>query len=188
MGTGFRIHPCGLPTKSTTRLGGASRTLSSANNSHRRAVGHKSTPYKRATGTFLPRYAIGTGFRIHPCESHQHKRHHICGAFCVGGSGWIRTTEVSDNRFTVCPLWPLGNAPMLFHNAMYYTKRSFICQPLFEKYFGFFSKFPKLLFCTFFMLKKVDNFSRLCYNIDMKKKGEVSCQEFYLPPTFTIAI
>ena len=30
-----------------------------------------------------------------------------------GGSGWIRTTEVSDNRFTVCPLWPLGNAPVL---------------------------------------------------------------------------
>ena len=29
-----------------------------------------------------------------------------------GGSGWIRTTEVSDNRFTVCPLWPLGNAPI----------------------------------------------------------------------------
>ncbi|MBQ1928155.1 MAG: hypothetical protein II366_00145, partial [Clostridia bacterium] len=26
-----------------------------------------------------------------------------------GGSGWIRTTEVRDNRFTVCPLWPLGN-------------------------------------------------------------------------------
>ena len=31
-----------------------------------------------------------------------------------GGSGWIRTTEVSDNRFTVCPLWPLGNAPIFF--------------------------------------------------------------------------
>ena len=30
----------------------------------------------------------------------------------VGGSGWIRTTEVEDNRFTVCPLWPLGNAPI----------------------------------------------------------------------------
>ena len=28
-----------------------------------------------------------------------------------GGSGWIRTTEVVDNRFTVCPLWPLGNTP-----------------------------------------------------------------------------
>ena len=34
-------------------------------------------------------------------------------AFFVGGSGWIRTTEVTDNRFTVCPLWPLGNAPIL---------------------------------------------------------------------------
>ena len=26
-----------------------------------------------------------------------------------GGEGWIRTIEVCDNRFTVCPLWPLGN-------------------------------------------------------------------------------
>ena len=31
--------------------------------------------------------------------------------FLFGGRGWIRTTEVSDNRFTVCPLWPLGNSP-----------------------------------------------------------------------------
>ena len=29
-----------------------------------------------------------------------------------GGSGWIRTTEVTDNRFTVCPLWPLGYTPI----------------------------------------------------------------------------
>ena len=29
-----------------------------------------------------------------------------------GGRGWIRTTEVTDNRFTVCPLWPLGNSPL----------------------------------------------------------------------------
>ena len=33
-------------------------------------------------------------------------------AFC-GGQGWIRTTEVSDGRFTVCSLWPLGNLPIL---------------------------------------------------------------------------
>ena len=39
-----------------------------------------------------------------PCQRH--------GVFCFGGSGWIRTTEVVDNRFTVCPLWPLGNAPI----------------------------------------------------------------------------
>ena len=34
-------------------------------------------------------------------------------SFLLGGSGWIRTTEVEDNRFTVCPLWPLGNTPIL---------------------------------------------------------------------------
>ena len=30
-----------------------------------------------------------------------------------GGQGWIRTTEVTDGRFTVCSLWPLGNLPIL---------------------------------------------------------------------------
>ena len=30
-----------------------------------------------------------------------------------GGKRWIRTTEVEDDRFTVCSLWPLGNLPML---------------------------------------------------------------------------
>ena len=34
-----------------------------------------------------------------------------CGFF-NGGRRWIRTTEVTDNRFTVCPLWPLGNSPL----------------------------------------------------------------------------
>ena len=33
--------------------------------------------------------------------------------FRFGGSGWIRTTEGKANRFTVCPLWTLGNTPML---------------------------------------------------------------------------
>ena len=30
------------------------------------------------------------------------------------GQGWIRTTEAICSRFTVCPLWPLGNLPILF--------------------------------------------------------------------------
>lgn len=30
----------------------------------------------------------------------------------IGGRGWIRTTEVTDDRFTVCSLWPLGNSPI----------------------------------------------------------------------------
>ena len=32
-----------------------------------------------------------------------------CDVLFRGGEGWIRTTEVTDNRFTVCSLWPLGN-------------------------------------------------------------------------------
>ncbi len=34
--------------------------------------------------------------------------------FLFGGGSWIRTSEVSDNRFTVCPLWPLGNSPIKY--------------------------------------------------------------------------
>ena len=36
----------------------------------------------------------------------------LLSSLVPGGRGWIRTTEVSDNRFTVCPLWPLGNPPI----------------------------------------------------------------------------
>ena len=31
--------------------------------------------------------------------------------FLLGGGRWIRTTEAISSRFTVCPLWPLGNSP-----------------------------------------------------------------------------
>ena len=30
--------------------------------------------------------------------------------FYFGGGWWIRTTESDANRFTVCPLWPLGKS------------------------------------------------------------------------------
>ena len=33
-----------------------------------------------------------------------------------GGRRWIRTIEAESNRFTVCPLWPLGNSPILNFN------------------------------------------------------------------------
>ena len=39
-------------------------------------------------------------------------RHAIRRNDFLGGGRWIRTTEVTDNRFTVCPLWPLGNSPI----------------------------------------------------------------------------
>ena len=33
-------------------------------------------------------------------------------SLCASGWRWIRTTEALSSRFTVCPLWPLGNPPM----------------------------------------------------------------------------
>ena len=38
-----------------------------------------------------------------------------------GGGSWIWTSEVEDNRFTVCPLWPLGNTPIF--NCCCFTRR-----------------------------------------------------------------
>ena len=35
----------------------------------------------------------------------------------VNGRRWIRTTEGSASRFTVCPLWPLGKSPMAFTSS-----------------------------------------------------------------------
>ena len=34
-------------------------------------------------------------------------------SFLSGGRGRIRTIEAKRSRFTVCPLWPLGNSPIL---------------------------------------------------------------------------
>ena len=41
------------------------------------------------------------------------KAHCKCNALFSGGGRWIRTTEGIASRFTVCPLWPLGNSPIL---------------------------------------------------------------------------
>ena len=59
-----------------------------------------SAPEKARTACFF--VVSGIAQRKNPARMH--------GIF--GGSGWIRTTEVTDNRFTVCPLWPLGNSPI----------------------------------------------------------------------------
>ena len=44
--------------------------------------------------------------------SHQNEKTDLKGRFRFGGSRWIRTTEGIASRFTVCPLWPLGNTPI----------------------------------------------------------------------------
>ena len=40
------------------------------------------------------------------------KQFTLRGVFHFGGSWWIRTTEALSSRFTVCPHWPLGKAPI----------------------------------------------------------------------------
>ena len=74
-------------------------------------VGLRAKPrrLKRATGTFLR-----AGFRIHNHLPPKQKKDIPFGmSFCFGGRWWIRTTEVIDDRFTVCSLWPLGK-PSIF--------------------------------------------------------------------------
>ena len=38
----------------------------------------------------------------------------------LSGGRWIRTTESTANRFTVCPLWPLGNPSILASTSKNY--------------------------------------------------------------------
>ena len=48
------------------------------------------------------------------------KPHGKCGELKNnGGRGWIRTIEARSNRFTVCPLWPLGNSPILLFSKKF---------------------------------------------------------------------
>ena len=62
------------------------------------------------------------------------KKGHPLVSFFVGGGWWIRTTEVSDNRFTVCPLWPLGNSPAS-KRKIDYTTQNTKCQASFFENF-----------------------------------------------------
>ena len=57
-------------------------------------------------------FQIATRHGVSLCHLPPPTKKHPVGCFFVGGGRWIRTTEVSDNRFTVCPLWPLGNSPI----------------------------------------------------------------------------
>ena len=57
------------------------------------------------------RRGLRRGRRLRP-PFKKKNRHAIRRNDFRGGGRWIRTTEVTDNRFTVCPLWPLGNSPI----------------------------------------------------------------------------
>ena len=48
----------------------------------------------------------------------QRKRDTQGVSFSLDGGRWIRTTEGGASRFTVCPLWPLGNSPLFFSHGL----------------------------------------------------------------------
>ena len=58
-----------------------------------------------------------------------------CSAF-HGGGRWIRTTEAISSRFTVCPLWPLGNSPRCSAHTelLYYSTESGNVKLFFQKF------------------------------------------------------
>ena len=55
---------------------------------------------------------LGRPFRIRPPSTHTTKNHYPMDSGFCGGGGRIRTIEAKRSRFTVCPLWPLGNSPI----------------------------------------------------------------------------
>ena len=48
------------------------------------------------------------------------------------GRRWIRTTEAFRSRFTVCPLWPLGNPPVLPRRALKISQHLRKCKCFFH--------------------------------------------------------
>ena len=87
---------------------------------------NKEKPHKHYTFEHLCSFAVWWRYgdsnpRPVTCEAtalptelypHMLKRRKINNFRRFGGRGWIRTIEARRNRFTVCPLWPLGNSPI----------------------------------------------------------------------------
>ena len=87
-------------------------------------------------------------------------------AYILNGQRWIRTTEASCSRFTVCPLWPLGNLPILSgtivltrinYSILFFIvqhKFSFFCNFLtvFSYFFVFYKILAKIYFFFFFFV------------------------------------
>ena len=74
----------------------------------------KYRPSKRVIGIFGGGRWIspdGDKLRLHlPRKEKYRPSKRTIGIF--GGGRWIRTIEGIASRFTVCPLWPLGNSPI----------------------------------------------------------------------------
>ena len=65
--------------------------------------------------SYAPTFKSGAGERDGTLTAGLEGRHstielHPHIIYFYGGGWWIRTTESIANRFTVCPLWPLGKS------------------------------------------------------------------------------
>ena len=61
------------------------------------------------------------------------QKHRLSAVLLLGGGRWIRTTEGIASRFTVCPLWPLGNSPIFSYRPFALSNRSPAQRVRFEK-------------------------------------------------------
>ena len=106
------VAPCGRSDVSPLRSEMMSRTRGQAGRLDL-SCEHSAGPRpKTVHRTVLARHTPWARASESTSKTPRQDKRHPFGCLLLGGSGWIRTTEVSDNRFTVCPLWPLGNAPI----------------------------------------------------------------------------
>ena len=106
----------------------------------------KPRPKNTPQGCFYPtgRNASGTGCSNPPAQLIimfiQKKRDTSWKVSRLGGSWWIRTTEALRSRFTVCPHWPLGKAPLFNFFDCNLADCSIIITKTFKKSKPFFQK------------------------------------------------
>ena len=104
--------------------------------------------------------------------------------FVNGGGEWIRTTEVVDNRFTVCPLWPLGNSPINYE-VLYKACPAFLSGRTAQFGAGERTRTPDLLI-TNQLLYQLSYTSKLSLTLPYYISFPPHCQEFFqffcLPP------
>ena len=119
-GDKLRLHlPCKekyRPSKRTIGIFGGGRWISPDGDKLRLHLPRKEKyrPPKRVIGIFGGGRWIspdGDKLRLHlPRKEKYQSPKRVIGIF--GGGRWIRTIEGIASRFTVCPLWPLGNSPI----------------------------------------------------------------------------
>ena len=110
------------------------------------------------------------------CRHNKSPAHSMQG-FVNGGGEWIRTTEVVDNRFTVCPLWPLGNSPINY-TILYKACPAYSAGRTAQFGAGERTRTPDLLI-TNQLLYQLSYTSKLSLTLPYYISFPLHCQEFF---------